>query len=114
LLRLDSANITQSFTPLAGFFIFMPPALLQWVWPSDLLTWILLVFTGLIGGFGHWLLVLAHRHAPAPILAPFHYVGLPSMVLLGLMVFADLPSWWTLVGAIIIISAGGYLLWREK
>ncbi len=114
IARIEAPQLMQITAPLAGFVIFMPAALSQWVWPRDLLTGGLLLLIGFIGGFGHWLLVLAHRHAPAPILAPFTYVGLPSMIVLGWMLFGDLPSWWTLLGAMIIMLAGGYLLWREK
>lgn len=114
LTRHDPASLIQVGTPLFGLALFLPPALWQWQWPGDLITWFALIALGFIGGFGHWLLVLAHRHAPAPIIAPFTYVGLPSMTLFGFLVFGDLPSWWTLFGAAIIIAAGGYLLWREN
>jgi hypothetical protein len=35
--------------------------------------WALLIGLGLLGACGHWLLILAHRHAPASVLAPFFY-----------------------------------------
>lgn len=112
--RLEAPQLAQIIAPLAGFIIFAAPALSQWIWPANLTIWVLLILMGFIGGFGHWLLVLAHKSAPAPILSPFTYVGLPSMIMLGWLVFDDLPTWWTLAGASIIIFAGGYLLWREK
>ena len=112
--KLEAPELMQITAPLAGFILFAPLAYAHWIWPQTLMIWILLLAMGLIGGFGHWLLVLGHRLAPAPILAPFTYAGLPSMTLLGWMVFGDLPSWWTLLGASIIMSSGGYLLWREQ
>ena len=112
--KLETPELMQITAPLAGLLLFAPLAINEWIWPENLLMWVMLLSMGLIGGFGHWLLVLAHQEAPAPILAPFTYVGLPSMTLLGWMVFGDLPSWWTLLGASIIISSGGYLLWRER
>ncbi len=112
--KLEAPELMQITAPMAGFILFAPLAYAQWIWPQTIMIWVLLLLMGLIGGFGHWLLVLAHRLAPAPILAPFTYVGLPSMTVLGWMVFGDLPSWWTLLGASIIMSSGAYLLWREK
>ncbi len=114
MTRLEPPELMQITAPLFGVVMFAPLAIAQWVWPADLLIWCLLLGMGFIGGFGHWLLVLANRHAPAPILAPFTYVGLPTMIVLGWVVFGDLPHWWTLVGAAIIIASGGYLLWRER
>jgi len=69
---------------------------------------------GVLGGIGHWLLIKAHQLAPAPILAPFIYVGIIAMTVLGYLVFGDVPDGWTLAGASIIISAGLYLLYRER
>ena len=45
---------------------------------------LLLASLGFWGGLGHWLLILAHRSAPAPVLAPFIYLGLIWMSALGL------------------------------
>ncbi|MGA7327430.1 MAG: EamA/RhaT family transporter, partial [Rhodomicrobium sp.] len=70
--------------------------------------------TGLFGGFAHWLLILAHEKAPAPILAPFGYVNIVFMIAFGYAVFSDVPTWWTLSGTGIIISCGIYLLFRER
>ena len=114
LTRLEAPQLAQITAPLAGTLLFAAPALTQWQWPASPFTLALLLSLGFIGGFGHWLLVLAHKHAPAPILSPFTYVGLPSMIVLEWLVFNDLPTWWTLLGACIIMASGAYLLWREK
>ncbi|MCP4933160.1 MAG: DMT family transporter [bacterium] len=112
--KLEGPELMQITAPLAGFMLFAPLAYAHWIWPPTIMVWVLLMMMGFIGGFGHWLLVLAHRLAPAPILAPFIYIGLPSITLLSWIIFGDLPSWWTLLGASIIVSSGGYLLWRER
>lgn len=110
----DSHEVTQFYTPLAGLALILPFALFSWVWPADALTWALLASLGLTGGFGHWLLILAHRHAPAPVLAPFVYAGLISMITLGWLIFGDAPSWWTLAGGAVVIGSGLYLFYRER
>lgn len=114
LARHDSSIVTQVHTPLAGTILLFPAAAYFWTWPADLLTWVLLFTTGAIGGFGHYLLILAHRHTPAPILAPFTYVGLIFQITLGYLIFADVPDIWTLAGGAVIISSGLYLLYRER
>ncbi len=69
---------------------------------------------GFWGGLGHWLLILAHRHAPASVLAPFIYLGLIWMSAGGYLVFGDVPTLWTLSGAAVVILSGLYLLARER
>ena len=73
-----------------------------------------MLVTGAMGGFGHWLLILAHRLAPATVLAPFIYSQIVWMVTLGYLVFGQLPDRWTFIGAAIVISSGLYLLYRER
>jgi drug/metabolite transporter (DMT)-like permease len=114
LARHDSTIVTQIHTPLAGTILLFPLAAYFWTWPSDVLTWVLLFMTGTIGGFGHYLLILAHKNTPAPILAPFTYIGLFFQTTLGYLVFSDVPSIWTLAGGAVIISSGLYLLYRER
>jgi drug/metabolite transporter (DMT)-like permease len=77
-------------------------------------TTLLLASLGFWGGLGHWLLILAHRIAPASVLAPFIYLGLIWMTTIGYLVFDNLPSLWTLSGAAVVIVSGLYLLARER
>jgi drug/metabolite transporter (DMT)-like permease len=69
---------------------------------------------GFWGGLGHWLLILAHRSAPASALAPFIYLGLIWMSALGYLVFGNVPTLWTLSGAAVVIFSGLYLFARER
>ena len=114
LARFDNASTTLVYTPLAGAACVAPFALANWQMPTSAWVWFVLLSTGVFGGFGHWLVILAHERAPAPILAPFGYISIIFMIALGLAVFADVPSWWTLAGAAVIILSGAYLLFRER
>jgi drug/metabolite transporter (DMT)-like permease len=114
LAAFDPPEVTQTFTPLVGFVALAPFALLAWQWPHDVKTSILLASLGFWGGLGHWLLILAHRIAPASALAPFVYLGLIWITTIGYLVFDNLPSLWTLSGAAVVIVSGLYLLARER
>jgi len=87
-------------TTLAQPFVWVPPALPDWG---------LLVLLGTLGGAGHGLLVLAYARAPASLLAPLSYTQLVWATLAGVVVFADWPDGWTLLGAA-VISLGGVLV----
>jgi drug/metabolite transporter (DMT)-like permease len=69
---------------------------------------------GALASLGHYLLIAAHRLAPASVLSPFIYSQLAWTVALGFFVFGDVPNRWTLAGAGIVIASGLYLLHRER
>jgi drug/metabolite transporter (DMT)-like permease len=114
LAGFDPAQVTQTYTPLAGVVLLAPLALRVWQWPAEAWLWVLFASLGFWGGLGHWMLILAHRHAPASVLAPFIYFGLIWMSLGGYLVFGDVPTLWTLSGAAVVILSGLYLLSRER
>ncbi len=60
----------------------------------------------------HWLVYLGTTRAGASTIAPTTYVQMIVAVILGTIMFGDVPDTLTLVGAAIIIGAGLYL-WRE-
>lgn len=110
----DSSATTMLYSGLAGVLLMTP--LLPWIWstPGSITAWVLLFATGAFGTIGHWLVILAHRRAPAPILSPFVYTQVIWMLMLGYLVFGDWPDRWTLAGAGIVVASGLYLLYRER
>ncbi len=113
LAGVDRAVTTQFYSALIGAVAITPLVPFFWKTP-DLEGVLLMLCLGAFGGFGHWMLILAHRLAPAPILAPFNYIQLLPMILLGYLVFGDFPDLWTLIGAGVVLSSGLYLLYRER
>lgn len=113
LAAYDSTATTMFYTGLAGVALMAP--LLPWIWsnPTEWTHWALLIAVALFGTLGHWLLVLAHARAPANVLAPFIYTQLLWSVTLGFLLFGDLPGRWTIVGAMIVIGSGLYLLAQD-
>ena len=110
----DSARTSIAITSLFGAIALAPVMPFVWTWPDSPWIWALHAATGALGGFGHFLLILAHARAPAPVLAPFIYIELIFMILMGWLVFADMPDVWTLAGAAVVIAAGLWLLTRER
>jgi drug/metabolite transporter (DMT)-like permease len=114
LARTDSTETTLFYSNIVG--VIATSALLPFVWttPRDWLVAIVMIAIGGFGALGHFLLIAAHRLAPAAILSPFIYSQLVWMILLGYVVFNDVPNRWTLIGASIVIASGLYLLFRER
>jgi drug/metabolite transporter (DMT)-like permease len=52
--------------------------------------------------------------APASVVVPYQYSMIVWAVIFGFVVFGDVPSWQTIVGASIIIGAGLYIFLREQ
>lgn len=110
----DPPLVTLNYSLIVGAILGAPFALFDWVTPSDMTTWVLLLLLGVFGGIGHYLFIIAHRLAPASILAPFVYFQILAMITLGYFVFGDLPDIWTLTGAGIVVGSGLYLFHRER
>jgi drug/metabolite transporter (DMT)-like permease len=114
LAAYDSPETIQ-FLPAVGATVLLAPfALAAWQTPPSLLHWAVLCLLGACGGFGHYLLALAHRYAPATVLAPFLYQQVIYMALFGYLVFGDVPAPAVWAGAAVVIASGLYLFSRER
>lgn len=114
LARTDSSETTLFYSNMLGAAIMLPILPFVWTPPRSILDGILMVALGVFGAFGHFLLISAHRHAPASVLSPFMYTQLVWATTAGFLVFGDVPSRWTLAGAAIVVGSGLYLLHRER
>ncbi|RWA72547.1 DMT family transporter [Mesorhizobium sp.] len=74
----------------------------------------LLVMAGFCGGLGQILMTAAYRHAEASVVAPFEYTSMILGVVIGYLVFGDVTSFNTLVGGVIVVAAGIFIIWRER
>jgi drug/metabolite transporter (DMT)-like permease len=56
----------------------------------------------------------ALKLAAASVIAPYQYTFILWAIVLGYVVFGDVPDVFTLGGAAIIVGAGLYIFWREQ
>jgi drug/metabolite transporter (DMT)-like permease len=113
LSRSDSNETTQFYTSLVGAVVMTAIVPFIWMTPDSWLTAGLMVLIGALGGGGHFLLIMGHRLAPASTLAPFIYTQMIWTTALGFIVFGDIPHRWTIIGGLIVVASGLYLLHRE-
>jgi drug/metabolite transporter (DMT)-like permease len=109
----DEPRTTIFWSALAGAVTLTVLVPFDVIWP----TWLqfcLCLMLGVLSSAGQWLVVLAHRLAPASSLAPISYTQLPWVTVAGYLVFNNLPDHWTLLGAAIIIASGLYTAHRER
>ncbi|PSC05258.1 EamA family transporter [Alsobacter soli] len=74
----------------------------------------LLVMAGIAGGVGQILLTSSYRFAPASVIAPFDYTTLIWALIVGFVVFSNIPEPLVLTGAALVIAAGLFVIWRER
>lgn len=75
---------------------------------------IMLIGSGFLIGCGHYLQIEAFRHAEAGTVVPFKYTALLWAILFGWLVFGDVPTVATLMGASLVIASGLFILYRER
>ncbi|MCL7999310.1 DMT family transporter [Brucella sp. 21LCYQ03] len=73
----------------------------------------MLVGAGIAGGVAQILLTECYRHAPMSTIAPFEYTSMLLGLGIGFFFFGDVPTLEMLLGSAIVMSAGGYIIYRE-
>jgi drug/metabolite transporter (DMT)-like permease len=73
-----------------------------------------LVGSGICGGVGQILMTESYRHAEASTVAPFEYSSMILGIAVGYWAFGDVPTLYTVVGGLIVVGAGLFIIWRER
>ena len=109
----DQATTTLLCSAGIGALVLTFLAPLAWTWPTAS-QWGLVLMLGVLSSLGQWMVIEAHRQAPASLLAPFSYTQLIWAIALGFLVFGALPDHWTLIGAAVIVASGLYTAHRQR
>ncbi|WP_423068117.1 DMT family transporter [Devosia sp. CN2-171] len=83
-----------------------------WVMPTPE-QFALLIGAGIFGGVGQILLTESYRHADMSVVAPFEYASLILSVLIGYVIFRDVPTIEMLIGGAIVVGSGLFIIYRE-
>jgi drug/metabolite transporter (DMT)-like permease len=86
---------------------------LGWKMPPAL-DFLIFAGIGLTGGVGQILLTSSYRYAELSTVAPFEYTSMIWTLILGWMVFGEVPDAILLTGAVIVAGAGVFVIWRER
>ncbi len=114
--RMAASETSESlilFSGLAPVVLLAPTLPFSVSLPEDPWHWLILLSLGFWGALGHWFLIRAYRIATASARAPEPYQQMVWMIGFGWLIFDQLPDWWTIGGAAIIVASGLYIVHRE-
>ena len=109
----DSTETSLFYTSLIGFIVMSILAFVYWQ-PLTLNSYFLFTGIGIFFSMGIYFQIIALSKARASIIQPFHYTLIFWAIILGYLVYDDLPNIPTIVGAIIIASSGIFVLRAGK
>jgi drug/metabolite transporter (DMT)-like permease len=74
--------------------------------------WIVLGSVFLVGGY--LFTVMSLRGTEVAYTAPFRYTQIVYALILGYVVFSDVPDGWSILGIVLIVGSGLFTLYREQ
>jgi drug/metabolite transporter (DMT)-like permease len=112
MTKTESANtlLIWQMVTVAFFHSFL--LLFGWRWPAPIDA-VMLLGSGFINAGGQWFWTQALRLAPATAVSPFYYLMLIWALVIGFVVWGDVPTLGLLAGSAIVAASGLFLLWRE-
>lgn len=114
LAGVDSTSTQQFYAGWVATLAIAPAALVHWEWPTVPVDWFAFALIGVLGWTGHQFMTVAHRFAPASVLAPFLYLQMVFLTASSWVIFHQPPDAWTLTGAAIVLASGLYVWLRER
>jgi len=110
----DTHDTVLMSTQMASTFVFgVVAAPLSWVTPS-LYDLMFLSGFGVVSVVALFSINRSLKLAPASVVVPYQYTMLVWAILLGYVVFGDVPDRFMLAGSAIIVAAGLYIFHREQ
>jgi drug/metabolite transporter (DMT)-like permease len=119
MISIRRLSATETSLSIAFYFMLICSigSAMTAFWGWQMPTWLdlaLLIGSGLTGGLGQVLMTNSYRYAGASTLAPFDYIMIIWALGLGLVLFDNVPEPSVLVGAAIVVSAGLFIIYRER
>lgn len=113
LSRTDPPSTILAYQAIGVGLIMAIPAFIQWVPPTPT-EWALLASIGFVSYFAQKANIYAFSYGEASLLASLDYVRIIYATFFGWILFSELPSVSTWVGAGIIVLASIYTVHRES
>ena len=72
----------------------------------------LIVSIGFLGILGQSCITHGFTLGEATVTVPFDYMRIVYSAIFGILLFAEIPSWWSVAGAVLIVGSNLYLVKR--
>jgi len=112
LTRTESSEAIVTYMVLLLTPLSLVPALFVWSWPSPM-GFVFLVCLALAGTLGHLCMTRAFASAEVTVVLPFDFARLPISAAMAFLIFAEIPTFWTVIGGLVIFAATFYIARRE-
>lgn len=110
--RTEDTRTSLFWTSAVGVTVMSCIVPFFWKTP-DAQAWIIMVATGALFGFGHYLMIRAFEITPVSTLSPFHYTQIIWVTIISIIVFDQTPDEFSILGTTIVIASGLYI-WRRE
>ncbi len=111
LARTEDPAVTHLYTGWIGSLAASAALPFVWVQIDASAVWLALALVGVMGTVGHFMLILAYKHASPSTLTPYLYGQVVFAVLGGWLVFSQVPDRWSLLGIGLITLCGALGTW---
>lgn len=113
LVRSEKTTTIVLYFSLSAALLSLLTLPFGWNW-LDMRQTVLLVLAGFAGGVAQIFLTESYRHAEVSTIAPFEYSSILLGILVSWFLFAEVPDMVMLIGTAITVSAGIYIILRER
>jgi drug/metabolite transporter (DMT)-like permease len=112
LTRYESPGVIVLWQAISVTVLSLPLSLIHWTAPT-IWQWIGFATAGIFGSLGHYCLTRGFRVADISATQSLRFLDLVWASLLGWLVFSDVPSHSTLIGALVILASTVWIARRE-
>lgn len=114
--KLSQTESTATLLVYQSLFVgLMAGVSLFWLWVTpDLIGLLFLLAMGVIATAGNWIAVKALRLGEASVVGNMEYTQLVYAAVLGFVLFSEIPDFYTIAGAAVIIGSAVYMFHRES
>lgn len=112
LTRRDSPEVIVLWQSLTVALFTLPAALANWTQPGAV-QWALFVLAGVLGSLGHYCLNRGFRAADISATQPVKFLDLIWASAMGFLMFADVPTQTTMIGAAVIFLSTVWIARHE-
>lgn len=112
LTRYESPGVIVLWQAISVTLLSLPLSLIHWTAPT-IWQWIGFATAGIFGSLGHYCLTRGFRVADISATQSLRFLDFVWASLMGWLVFSDVPSHTTLIGALVILASTVWIARRE-